>query len=385
MLKQLSILGAFLLLPALAPASDLLDRAAKALDQGEKAKARFLYKQVLDAEPCDEAARSGLAQADGDPAPYKQRCAEDAPAADAPADQAAAAAEPAATPAATEAPMELPKEDHRPASLRGEPQPGRDVTLAAGVPATAADDAAADDAAADDASGANDIGAQAKGHRHGGGPRRSRLQQEHPLLAWVASPSLWLSLLGVGVLAAAVALGIVAVAKRRRAVPAEGGVDAVSAAEGAGVAIEASEPSAPAPPAAPPVAPVAPASASPLALPPEQAAAMPAAWTSPLTPGEAVIARVDSAQAQAGLTAHQFFFQGPRGVKAGWFSRPERLTLAVPLHQVTGLGWAERGGERLIVGTALAGDIALNASDFGALALRQFAQALSKALDRPLA
>lgn len=348
MLKRLFTLGTLLCWAALAPASYELDRAAQALDRGQSAKARFLYGRILDVDPCDSAAQAGLIRAQGDPSPYRSQCPP----------------EPLASPL--------------PGALA---QPGPATPEALATPAAAATVATAPSsplAAAGETqqpTGVNDLGVQPQRHRQGG--------EAPPRPGWH-----WAQWGGLGVLVAGLALAMVVVARRWRAV-----VQSAPATEG-GAAPEAT-PAAPddvprpaeIPLAAPPT-PVLAAALQPLgprALPPEQSVTAPAAWASPLAPGEAVIARLDGAQGQAGLTAHQFYFQGPRGVKEGWFRRQETLTLAVPLHQVTGLGWAQRGGERLIVGTALAGDIALSASDFGALALRQFAQALAVALERPLA
>jgi hypothetical protein len=83
------------------------------------------------------------------------------------------------------------------------------------------------------------------------------------------------------------------------------------------------------------------------------------------------------------LTDKKLYWSGVRELKGVFKRKASPITVAVPFDQITGVAWAKpRGGDLLIVGTALAGDIGLRADRYGAAPLTSLVQALSEAMDR---
>jgi len=378
--RVLNLLLLLALACGLAPAlhaSEVADRAWQQLDDGNPARARWLFEQALTQSPCDANLQQGLAQAGGSPLRFQKLC---------PGSAAAPAAE-AAPAAAT--PVEAATAQDAASGADG------DATKA---PASAAADQAQE---APEAAAAASAGSQ---------------EQPHPLLR---SRTFWLGILGFAILA----LAAVWVPWRRLFIHQEAAeapavqeihvppslVKLVAQHEAAARSEAAAAPAPPAPEAdvasflsdgdgqsAAPSAPVAVQQAAQSAAPHSVAASLPAAAprlepviqeTSlrPFGPTESVRFSLKAGAEEVVLTDKKLYWTGTRALP-GFFGRRSReapVTVAVPFDQITGLAWARpKGGDLLVIGTVMAGDIGLQASLHGAAPLQAFAQALSEAMDR---
>jgi hypothetical protein len=441
MAKPSSFAPFLILLAVLAPApalhaSDESDRGWQELREGNLSRARWLFEQALKLEPCDAWSLKGYARAGGDVEAYKRHCP-DAATADSGEEPQGAEATEAPTAEATPSPAAVEAGAVAPDAT------GADSATDAGDEddAVAADEADATggpepSAPAPGRTRHGRSGSRASHGRHAAGTADRADGGATPAAAGVLPgdrpfrelsfrqelhvAGRWFKRILAVIAAAFVALAAVLfvrflmrlrsgedeeeAAHKEVSVPPslvklvaqhDAAFASAAAAERAAsqAQAQAQVPAAPLPPSPPP-APTslpraletgpAPAPRPSAALP---QAPLPQALDSgpalPFGPSESLRLSLKAGGEQAHLTDKKFYWSGERRFLGLFKTQAAPLTLAVPFAQITGVAWARpKGGDLLVIGTLLAGDVALKASLFGAVPLQSFAQALSEAMDR---
>jgi hypothetical protein len=340
-LASILLLAIGLATPALR-ASDESDRGWQQLNAGNLSRARWIFEQALKQDPCDASARKGLLKAGGGSKTRAVPCVQDADAADS---------------------------DH--SSLLPTPDDASELPTAADLVVTPVSvSTVPPDAAA------------------------------APAAAGMDKAKVWEALWSIGrwILGLLVALGILAglVHLCVRLLRGRTGPDLNEAAKAVNVSVppslhklvaqydartaaQAPDPVEAAEPEAAPAPSLAALAPAPL---PKPAPAAGTASFRPFGPNESVRLSLKAGQEEVFLTDKKLYWSGQRRLLGLFQFKPTPMVLALPFGQITGVAWAKpKGGDLLVIGTALAGDIVLRAVLFGAVPLQAFAKALSEAMD----